>query len=344
MNKIDNIMEQYRSQKSSFLQIETIVVEKLQAIVNESKLSISSIEHRIKEENSLHGKLLLKGDKYDSLEDITDILGLRIICFFSKDVDIIKEYIEKAFVIDWKNSVDKRALLNPESFGYLSLHYICSLPEDEGYDTNLCSKRFEIQIRSILQHTWAAIYHDLGYKTEFGIPREYIRDFSRIAGLLELADKEFGEIREALSNYEQNMATSLQTLDTPPININVISLQEWAKNSTLAKEMNIKLDYTDFQDCIQDLKCIQIETLSSLESSIQSTHDTLVSYISYYKEKEELEEINLNTFVLLLAQILLLDQDLDKKELSSKLLPLVENEKVAKKMSKRFLSFKETQQ
>ena len=38
--------------------------------------------------------------------------------------DKIGKKVEEAFVIDWENSVDKRALIKADSFGYLSLHYI----------------------------------------------------------------------------------------------------------------------------------------------------------------------------------------------------------------------------
>ena len=63
---------------------------------------------------------------------------------------------------------------------------ICSLPKDKGYPEELTEYTFEIQFRTVLQHAWAEIEHDLGYKTEFGIPLDVRREFSRVAGLLEI--------------------------------------------------------------------------------------------------------------------------------------------------------------
>ena len=57
-----------------------------------------------------------------------------------------------------------------------------------------------MQIRTVLQHAWAEFEHDIRYKGT--VPAEHAPDFDRrftlAAGLLELADREFSSIREAL--------------------------------------------------------------------------------------------------------------------------------------------------
>ena len=159
------IMEEFRKERPNFVALGDVVHEKLTKLVKDAGIEMLGIEHRVKTESSLAGKLARKGDKYLHLDDLTDILGARMICFFADDVDKIGKLVEKTFVIDWENSSDKRALLKADSFGYLSLHYICSLPTGAGYPEELCGKRFEIQIRTNLQHTWSEINHDLGYKS-----------------------------------------------------------------------------------------------------------------------------------------------------------------------------------
>ena len=185
------ILEDYRKQRDAFVKLGDVVHNMLTDIVDEMGITVLGIEHRVKTEKSLAGKLERSGDWYSSFEDLTDILGARVICFFSDEIDKIGKKVEEAFVIDWENSSDKRALIKADTFGYLSLHYICSLPFGDRWPDEICGKKFEIQIRTTLQHTWAAINHDLGYKSEFGVPRSVAREFSRIAGLLEIADDEF---------------------------------------------------------------------------------------------------------------------------------------------------------
>jgi ppGpp synthetase/RelA/SpoT-type nucleotidyltranferase len=110
----------------------------------------------------------------------------------------------------WENTIDKRKTLSPNVFGYLSVHYVVS------FDKNRLKKkafadykdiRFEIQIRSILQHAWAEIEHDLGYKSEIEVPDEIRRKFSRLAGLLEIADSEFISLRDISKNYALDVET-----------------------------------------------------------------------------------------------------------------------------------------
>ena len=146
--------------------------------------------------------MALKGAKYATLSDITDLVGARIVTFYTDDVDRIASMAEKLFEIDWANSVDKRKLHQLDSFGYNSLHYICRLP---GYDY-----RFELQMRTTLQHAWAAINHDTGYKSGIEIPREYMRRMNRLAGILEMADDEFSRIRTELTDYRRRVHTLVQ--------------------------------------------------------------------------------------------------------------------------------------
>ena len=196
------ILEEYREQLPVFEQMKTEVLRVLREALDRSGLVVTAIEARIKTEESLRGKLALKGAKYATLSDITDILGARIITFYTDDVDRIAAMAEQLFEIDWNNSVDKRMLHQLDSFGYNSLHYICKLP---GYDY-----RFELQLRTTLQHAWASINHDNGYKTGVEIPREYLRRINRLAGILEMADDEFSRIRTELTDYRRRVQQLVQ--------------------------------------------------------------------------------------------------------------------------------------
>ena len=196
------ILDEYREALPVFERMQTEVQAKLRDALDRNGIIVTTIETRIKTEESLAGKLALKGAKYTSLSDITDILGGRIVTFYTDDVDRIAAIAEQLFDIDWDNSVDKRKLHQIDSFGYNSLHYICRLP---GYEY-----RFELQLRTTLQHAWASINHDTGYKSGVEIPREYIRRINRLAGLLEMADDEFSRIRIEINDYRRRVTQLVQ--------------------------------------------------------------------------------------------------------------------------------------
>ena len=167
-----------------------------------------SISSRVKGESSVLRKMLHSQQKYSTLSDIHDISGSRIITYFEDEVKDTAKVIEEEFEIDKSRSVDKGALLDPEQFGYISLHYVCKWKKsrlDLSENHRFQGLLVEIQIRSILQHTWAEIEHDLGYRSEAALPKEVRRRFSRLAGLLELADAEFSRLRDEVNTYEQQV-------------------------------------------------------------------------------------------------------------------------------------------
>ncbi|MBQ9473904.1 MAG: hypothetical protein IJU81_05800 [Bacteroidales bacterium] len=215
------IMDEYRKQRPVFRAAERAIVKRLRESLAETGILVAAVESRVKTEHSLAGKLELKGSKYKSLADITDILGIRLITFYLDDVDKVASALERLFDIDWENSVDKRRLHEVDSFGYQSLHYICRLKESRAEDEAEINMpyRFEIQMRTLLQHAWSNIYHDTGYKSGVEIPREYIRNLNRLAGMLELADEQFSRIRSELTDYRRRMQALVASgnLDDVPL-------------------------------------------------------------------------------------------------------------------------------
>ena len=212
MNKNElSILDQYKQNLPTFLEQQKVVRSVLNDAFSKAGIEIANIESRVKTYESLEGKLRLKGTKYHSLEDITDILGFRIITFYIDDVDKVASVVERLFQVDWENSVDKRKLLEIDSFGYLSLHYICS------YDS--FPFRFEVQMRTLLQHAWANMNHDTGYKSGVEVPRRYLRSMSRLASLLELVDDEFSKIRIELTDYRRRVQSLVASgnLDDVPL-------------------------------------------------------------------------------------------------------------------------------
>lgn len=203
----------------------------LRELLAANGLRVHSVTHRIKTQASARRKFEEK-EGYSSFDDMLDLLGTRVITFFPDEVDRAAKVVEREFTIDPDNSVDKRALLDPDRFGYLSLHYVASLnaaraalPEHAKFQ----DLQFEIQIRSILQHAWAEIEHDLGYHTPGSVPNAVRRRFSRLAGLLEIADDEFLGIRKDVEAYQVEVDHQLSA-DPEDLSINRDSVVAYVRS------------------------------------------------------------------------------------------------------------------
>lgn len=207
-----NILEEYDKSDVILGNLSTTLKALVTSLLKQKGIKVHQIETRVKDRESLKKKILRKGNKYKSLDDITDIVGIRIITYFEDEIDQIAKIIKKEFDIDNINSVDKRKI-ETDKFGYRSLHYVASLKKERtilaeysDYD----QIKFEFQIRSILQHSWAEIEHDLGYKGEFEIPSSAKRTFYRVAALLEQADIEFVKLKSTISDYESKVGKDVK--------------------------------------------------------------------------------------------------------------------------------------
>lgn len=142
----ENLLQQYRELRPTLDKLSGEAYDLLKHELRKQGIYVTAIEHRVKTEKSLVGKLELKGSKYKTIDDITDLVGLRVITFYTDEVDKVAVIAKGIFDIDWKESVDKRKLHDLDAFGYSSLHYICRLKTG--------GPRFELQMRTALQHVW----------------------------------------------------------------------------------------------------------------------------------------------------------------------------------------------
>lgn len=228
--KVD-ILLQYDEKESLHKEFLEYFYHTITGILKSKSIVYQRVDTRLKDRKSLEKKIKIK-KKYEKIEDITDVCGMRIITYFSDDVDEIANLIRESFQIDEKNSVDKRESNDPTKFGYVSLHFIVylkkdriTLPEAERFE-NL---KIEIQIRTILQHAWAEIEHDLGYKTAGDIPSNIRRKFSRLAGQIELADEEFVRIKNYMGEYSKDIGAKIENNDTEVL-IDIVSVKAFIQN------------------------------------------------------------------------------------------------------------------
>ena len=216
-----DLLNAYNAHLPQLEQLAEQVSSMLLKALREQNIQLNTFERRVKTEDSLTGKLEKKGYKYKTIYDITDLVGIRAVTYYTDDVDKVAAIAKQIFDIDWKNSVDKRKH-QLDSFGYLSLHYICYLKEGPLRDIP-----FEIQMRTALQHVWSAIEHDIGYKGAVKLPPEFVRQFSRLAGMLEMADDEFSRLRTAMSEYRRQVHSLVKSGQFSEVSLSTESFRQF---------------------------------------------------------------------------------------------------------------------
>jgi ppGpp synthetase/RelA/SpoT-type nucleotidyltranferase len=198
-------VEQFQRIRPLYQSFAVVVQDILREALNGAGINVASIEARAKGLESFADKAAQPSDadperpKYtDPVSDIADLAAARVITFFLSTLEDVDRLITREFELVEK--LDKADLLiREERLGYQSVHYIVQLtptrtvlPEYARYD----GLKAEIQLRTVLQHAWAEIEHDIQYKSVETIPVLIRRRFMALAGLLEIADREFQAVQE----------------------------------------------------------------------------------------------------------------------------------------------------
>lgn len=137
------------------------IVVKLEAM--DKDFPIHNVQHRLKKSESILGKLKRKGLE-ESLEHarehLTDVAGIRVICYFTEDVYLVEEMLKKIPEIVILKEVDY--IKNPKENGYRSFHLVVGIPIFYAQDKEYYP--VEIQIRTLSMDLWASMEHRISYK------------------------------------------------------------------------------------------------------------------------------------------------------------------------------------
>lgn len=281
----ESLLAEFGAQSDLYGRLTRAIESLLVQLLHEKGLRVHSVTSRLKDRASLEKKISRKLGKYTRLSDITDLCGIRIITHYPDEVDAVAGVIESEFVVDRGNSIDKRAALDPDRFGYLSLHYVCSLSPSRSALTEYRLFKdlvVEIQIRSIVQHAWAEIQHDLGYKSKVAVPKEAQRRFFQLAATLELVDSQFADLRTQIHEYEQLVESRVVTNSVADIAIDANSISAYVANNDTVTEtdafiakagkstLDAEFDSEYAAARVSELSFIGITHLSELDSKLKA--------------------------------------------------------------------------
>lgn len=258
--------EWYRDAQTQFESLAALVATTLQSMLKSSHVDFVGVTYRAKSLDSFEEKIQRK--KYSNpANEMMDLAGIRVIIFIERDINKVDELIHNSFNVHTTDSSDKTSSLGEDRFGYRSVHFVCdvgsarsALPEFKPFK----GMQFEIQVRTVLQHAWAEIEHDRSYKLAGVLPSQLKRRLHLIAGLLELADREFSSLTEEIEKYVLDVEEKTQAgkLD---IEVNSASVEQFLKHR-LSTVDHSKVEFVQLDEkIIDELKSMGINTLEKLD-------------------------------------------------------------------------------
>lgn len=273
---ISSLEKFYRQMLPVYTSVQNSVMSELESaeLQHYSGANIYRVSSRIKTLDSLVAKLQRKGLTLEpeALRSLDDVVGARIVCMFQEDLERIHQYliscealevcgIPEAYIWDgmeWTRSggfqVERKAS------GYGAIHYIARLsPEIMGTTNPVCSIRFELQVRTLMQEAWAALEHSVGYKNS--IPDRIRGYFDSAADLLGLIDRAFQRLKNE-SNLLQRELDESALHDGEPINFYTLK--------TLAfEEFGVNLAGKPFSDLLKHLVESNLKTVAAARSALR---------------------------------------------------------------------------
>ncbi len=249
MSKIYRVLvpqtsEEYQSLLPIYRSLEGEVKYILSDALKEAGIKIHTVESRVKKFHSIQAKR----KNVSNNPEINDVVGARVVCLFRSDLKVIDDIITNEFdVISKDDKINK----SNDSFGYMSIHYIACLADAVSGRRYDAIKRtiFEIQVRTLCMHAWAAISHYLDYKTEQDIPEHLRKDLNALSGLFYVADSQYEQLYDARQDALNSAVAELNSGISKGTSINLDSM------TALLKQLfpNRRLDSSDVSELVSEL-------------------------------------------------------------------------------------------
>ena len=150
---------------------------------------IHHLHYRIKKKESIEQKLVRRGygsDVEAARDCLTDISGIRVICYFVRDIYAVVSLLKKQTDIVVIKECDY--ISNPKPNGYRSYHIVFGVPV---YHTDgMEYYPVEIQLRTMSMDLWASMEHRICYKGSQKLEEKAAQDFKEYAEYLKNMEEE----------------------------------------------------------------------------------------------------------------------------------------------------------
>lgn len=202
---------------------------------------------RIKDSDKVVEKIFRKPElfpeklSFNSLRQMHDTIGIRIVVYFSSQLSLIDRELRNSSFFELDENTPPEAFLEPEKLlrlglshieckqkesGYTSIHYMARLKES----TIPLEDRpvFEIQVRTLAQELWSELEHVLSYKPETRPHFSARRRFQILSHEISVLDEHFNLLYEELIHNQETVMfkdTDVLTFENTPKVLSQVGVQ-----------------------------------------------------------------------------------------------------------------------
>lgn len=238
---------------------------------------------------------------YEIKDQVTDLIGVRVICLYEDEVEKIGDILSKNFDVLEVTDKIKALEKTEDEFGYKGLHLDLkinekrrSLPEY----TRFSLLRFEVQIRTIVQDAWSVLDHKIKYKKS--IPARLKRRINALAAQFETVDHEFLAIKnESLLLEQQTTTATVKSVEK--INQPLDAFQFLAVAKQCYPSYTFAPDHVD--EFVQEILQRKPEFTGS------DFGDALKTYKDCVNQYKTVSPFTMNPYTLIRHVLFLVDQD-----------------------------------
>lgn len=215
MSIIDQFLEDYKQRMDRFERLAHLCAIQCESGLRRNGLR-ALVTYRVKRLDSLLEKVTTRNieKNYQSLseiyQDIVDLAGVRIALYFPGDrteVDaLIRSHFHVEQIKNFPEDIDYSYPYPKRFSGYSARHYRIRLrpstlsPEDQ----DLAQLLVELQVGSVLMHSWAEVEHDLVYKNRPGhLSYEEYAILDELNGLMHAGEVALERLQEAVKRRVQ---------------------------------------------------------------------------------------------------------------------------------------------
>lgn len=287
---VDEVLAEFNHRRDHFEELRGTTRQLIETILKQEVITIQSVQARVKKKEKIKSKYCDPEKDYKCLDDILDIVGFRIITYYSDKIDQIAQIIGREFAERGPRE-DKRKG-KPDSFGYSAIHFDCAYSPARSKIAEykrFASDRFEIQVTTILGHAWAEMQHP--WYDESKPPSEEMRRFYRLAAVLELAEQEFLQIRTQKENRERIASVRVEA-KAPGIPISADSIKALVEQPHIEEfdrrladilfGKEAKLVHGNLNLLVKFCLGVGISTVEQLDGKLQGNKEAITEFVARY--------------------------------------------------------------